>query len=459
MAQFLAHIAELVINQPLMILPEKLAVIASVLEGRIKIDAADLKDLLPKSQDETPKPMGSRYVGEFRPQDPNDPRSPRKSYRQTDQGVAIIPVHGSLVNRGGFLDAMSGITSYEKLKYQLGAASADREIASILLDIDSGGGEAVGAFETGDAVRLAANIKPVVAIGNGLMCSAAYAIACGAGHIIASRSSVVGSIGTALLHLDRSKQLADAGIKPTLFITGKRKGDGSPFFELSDEVKGELRSYIQRVNQNFLDLVASNRKGTSAEKLLALEAGVFIGAEAIAHGLIDDVGSFEMALSELHRAPRLKPLRAGSKMDKIITQAELDAAVATARSEGVKEGTAAGTAAGTTAGIAQGIAAERERFKGVMTSANYAGREASANHVLFSTNMSVEEIGGVLAGITAPVAPKSDAEKLAEANRTKDAQGGLVVDGAQADANGGKTAPANDFDKGKSIVASLGLKK
>ncbi len=158
----------------------------------------------------------------------------------------------------------------------------------------------IGAFEAGDAVRLAAASKPVHAVANGLCCSAAYAIASGATRIVTSRSSVVGSIGTALLHLDRSKQLADAGIKPTLFTTGRRKGDGSPFFELSEEVSGALRSYVQRVNQNFLDLVAGHR-GVTADALLALEADVFIGAEAIAHGLVDEVGSFEDVVIEQAR--------------------------------------------------------------------------------------------------------------------------------------------------------------
>ena len=274
MANFLAHVAELVINQPLMILPEKLAVIASVLEGRINIDASEFKELAAGSEEDRPKPHGSRYVGDFAPADPSNPRAGRKPYRTTEEGVAIVPVHGSLVNRGGFLDAMSGITSYEKIKYQIDAAARDGDVKSILLDIDSGGGEAIGAFEAGDAVRLATASKQVVAVANGLCCSAAYAIASGASRIVSSKSSVVGSIGTALLHLDRSKQLADAGIKPTLFVTGKRKGDGSPFFELSDEVKGELRSYINRVNSNFLNLVSSHR-GVSAEQLLALEAGVF----------------------------------------------------------------------------------------------------------------------------------------------------------------------------------------
>ncbi|MEZ5764897.1 MAG: S49 family peptidase [Xanthobacteraceae bacterium] len=306
MTALLAHIADRVLNQPLLLTPEKLAVIAHFLEGRIEIDASELAaQFKAEGEDEVTKVLGSRYVGEFELSDPDNPRSARKPYRTTKQGAAIIPVHGSLVNRGGWLDAMSGLTSYEKLKFQVGEAAKDPAVQSILLDIDSPGGEAIGAFETADAIRLAGQSKPVIAVANGLCCSAAYALASGATKIVTSRSSVVGSIGTFILHLDRSKQLADMGVKPTLIAVGKRKGDGLPHFELSDEAKTELQSYAIRINNLFVSTVAANRPRTTADSILALEAGVFIGAEAIEHGLVDEVATLEEVLDYLARlAPR-----------------------------------------------------------------------------------------------------------------------------------------------------------
>jgi capsid assembly protease len=451
MPNYLALIAERVINQPLMILPEKLAIVALVLEGRINLDASDMKDTSTaivvdgvELQLDGVRPDASRYVGEFRPKEPGNPKAGYKPYRMTPEGNAIIPVHGSLVNRGGFLDALSGVTSYEKLRHQINAAREDSDVMSTLVHIDSGGGEAIGAFETGDTVSQHATTKPIYAVADGLCCSAAYAIASGASRIITSRSSLTGSIGTAMLHLDRSKQLADMGVKPTLFVTGRRKGDGSPFFELSDEVKGELRSYINRVNQNFLDLVA-NHRGVTAERLLALEAGVFIGAEAIAHGLVDEVGSFETALSELQGAPRPRKLLENRTMsEKTYTQAELDAAVTTAKADGHKGGVEAGRK--------EGVTAERGRVKAVMTSETYKGREASANHMLHNTDMSAEDIGGVLSGITVAT-PVSGTAQLLPADRAQSQEGGLVVEGAQGQDK--KPAPANDFEKGREIAARL----
>jgi signal peptide peptidase SppA len=434
---FLALIAERVINQPLMILPEKLAVIAQVLEGRISIDASDLK----VDAEHHIAVQASRYAGEYRPVSPGSKNL--KPYRETAGGTALIPVMGSLVNRGGFLQSLSGITSYEGIKHQVSAAAADREISTILLDIDSGGGEAVGAFEVADAVRAASLVKPVYAVANGLCCSAAYAIASGASRIISSRSSLTGSIGTAMLHLDHSKMLSDMGIKPTLFVTGKRKQQGHPMFELSDEVKGELRSYINRVNQNFLDTVTKHR-GVSQEKLLAMEAGVFIGAEGIAQGLVDEVGTFEGALSELH-SRQLKPPKRITMNDRTYTQTELDQAIASAKADGHKAGVAEGTAAG----VKQGMTAQLERIKTVQSSEAYKGREASANHLLFTTELDAAAIGGAIAGL-AVAAPEPKDQPKPTGERSQDNPGGLVIEGANA-----KDKPKSEFELGKEIASRL----
>jgi hypothetical protein len=79
---FLALIAERVINQPLMILPEKLAVIAQVLEGRISIDASDLK----VDAEHHIAVQASRYAGEYRPVSPGSKNL--KPYRETAGGTA-----------------------------------------------------------------------------------------------------------------------------------------------------------------------------------------------------------------------------------------------------------------------------------------------------------------------------------------------------------------------------------
>jgi ClpP class serine protease len=84
-------------------------------------------------------------------------------YKRTSDGIGIVTVTGSLINRGAWVGSSSGETSYEGIKFQVASAAADPKVRSILLDIESPGGEAVGAFEAADAIRAAAKLKPVTA--------------------------------------------------------------------------------------------------------------------------------------------------------------------------------------------------------------------------------------------------------------------------------------------------------
>jgi signal peptide peptidase SppA len=285
----LLHLADRVLNRPLLITPEKLAVIASVLEGRIGIDASDLRSI----------PDASRFAGSSTDHDPATGSRVGLPYKRTSEGVAILPVLGSLVNRGAWVGASSGLTSYEGLKYQLSQAAADPKTRSVLIDLDSPGGEAVGAFEAAEAVRAVAARKPVVAVVNGMAASAAYAIASGATRIITTPSGLSGSIGVVMLHADISGAMSKAGIKPTLIYAGARKVDGNPYGPLSAEVKASIQAEIDGFYDAFIATVAAGRPKLSAGAIRATEARVFIGEAAVRAGLADAIGTFESALADL----------------------------------------------------------------------------------------------------------------------------------------------------------------
>lgn len=419
MSNLLVHIADRVLNRPLMVTPEKLAMIAQVLEGRIGIDASEFAAI--EAEQLRNGPDASRFVGQFDLANPNDPKSV-KPYRTTDKGVALINVFGSLVNRGAWIGARSGMTSYEGLKYQLAAAAADRDVTSILLDIDSPGGEAVGAFEVADAVRAASKAKDVVAVVNGMAASAAYAIASGAPTIITTASGISGSIGVVLMHADYSHALHDKGITPTLIHAGARKVDGSPYKPLTDDVKAELKAEVDSFYDLFVGSVAQGRKGKMTDaSIRATEARTYIGADAVKVGLADAIGSFETVLADLSQrgTVRNSSSRSYRMNDKSFSQADLDAAVtaavATARTEATTQLTAAKAEHDTTlqtavAGAkAEGAKAERERIKGVIGSDAAKGREKSALHLALTTSLPTEEAQAVLSGMAKEATPSGNA--------------------------------------------------
>jgi signal peptide peptidase SppA len=303
----LLHIAERVLNTPLLVHPDKLPLVLAVLEGRLPIAAASEEfsaeaerriALLPADAQAIMRgPVdASRFAGS-----PVGAGGQYLDYAVTADGVALIPVIGSLVNRGAWLGVNSGKTSYEGLQHQVRQAAADPNVKAILLDIASGGGEATGAFETASIVREAAAQKPVTALVNGMAASAAYAIAAGASTIVTTETGVVGSIGVVMMHADYSRKLEKDGVTPTLIFAGAHKVDGHPFAPLADDVRTDLQKEVDQFYSLFVQSVAAGRKQLSPAAIRATEARTFIGADAVAAGLADSVGTFDQVLADLSR--------------------------------------------------------------------------------------------------------------------------------------------------------------
>ena len=222
----------------------------------------------------------------------------------TPDGIAIIPVYGTLVRRTVGLEAQSGLTSYIDIGEQLDSAVANPTVKAILLDIDSPGGEAGGVFDLADQIYAARKIKPIWAVADEDAFSAAYAIAAAASKIYIPRTGGVGSIGVIAVHLDQSQAEADAGLQYTAIYAGDRKNDLSPHEPLSDPARTALQTEVDRVYQLFVTTVAKMR-GQDADAVMATEAGLFFGQDAVTAGLADQLGTFSDALDDL--TARIKP--------------------------------------------------------------------------------------------------------------------------------------------------------
>ncbi|MGD9923130.1 MAG: S49 family peptidase [Pseudorhodoplanes sp.] len=250
---------------------------------------------------EAHSPRTSRFYGNVPFETDEQGNRAPTPYRRTKEGVALITLVGEFVNRGAWIGASSGLISYEGFKFQMLSAAQDSKAKVILLDLESPGGEAVGAFEAAAVVREVAKIKPVVALVNGMAASAAYAIASGASRIVTIPTGISGSIGVVMMHLDISKALAEQGVKPTLIFAGAHKVDGNAFEPLPEDVRADFQREIDGFYGQFVQTVAAGRKGMSDKAIRATEARVFKGQEAVDAGLADSVGTFEEVLAELSR--------------------------------------------------------------------------------------------------------------------------------------------------------------
>lgn len=270
----LVHLASRIYGTPLLIARPKLEVILSVLGSRIG---------LPDFEAAIPVPA---------------PHAPAAA---TAPGIAVIPVHGTLVRRALGVEAASGLTSYGDIAERLDQALSDPRVNGILLDIDSPGGEAGGVFELADRIRTASNIKPVWAHANDSAYSAAYAIAASATRLTLSRTAGVGSIGVIALHVDQSVKDAKDGVHYTAIYAGQHKNDFSPHAPLSPQATSALQTEVDRLHAIFVEHVARMR-GIDPDAVRATEAGLLFAEDAVETGLADAVASFDQVIAEFAQA-------------------------------------------------------------------------------------------------------------------------------------------------------------
>lgn len=215
------------------------------------------------------------------------------------EGVAVIPIEGTLVHKGAYVGMSSGRTSYEGIQTQVARARRQPEVRGVVLEVDSFGGEAAGAFETADQIAALSVEKPTIAILTDNALSAGYLLASAARQIVMPELGRAGSIGVVTLHTDVSGALEKAGVKVTILTAGKHKADGNSFEPLPDEVRARILDDLERGRQNFASAVGRYRgRRFTAEQALATEADDFRGEDAVRLGLVDAVGHGSAAFNE-----------------------------------------------------------------------------------------------------------------------------------------------------------------
>lgn len=276
----LALLSQRLLNTPLALHPRKAEVIVSALAERLGITRIKSGAWYDDDEDEA-----------FR-------RPARESGYDILEGIAVIPVHGTLVQKLGTLRPYSGMTGYDGIRRNFLTALNDPDVKGICLDIDSPGGEVAGCFDLVDTIFACRGQKPVHAILSESAYSAAYALASAADRILVPRTGGVGSVGVIYVHCDMSRQMKDEGLNVTIITCGSRKAETSPLRPLSEAARSALQADIDAAGTLFIETVARNR-GISADAVRALEARTLRADEGVQAGLADDVMSPDEAFSLL----------------------------------------------------------------------------------------------------------------------------------------------------------------
>lgn len=184
-----------------------------------------------------------------------------------------------------------------------------RRVKGVLLDLSSGGGEAIASMDFYLAVKRLDAVKPVYASIGSIGASGAYMAALGARRIFAYPESDVGSIGVISAHFAVRDLVRRLGISVELLHAGVHKDAYQGYRPLTDVERAKLQAITQEGYDVFVHLVARERKRT-LEEILPLATGEFwTGAQALKLGLIDALADREAALEELARATNVSSRR------------------------------------------------------------------------------------------------------------------------------------------------------
>lgn len=209
--------------------------------------------------------------------------------------VAVIPVMGPIYRYSDWLvEACGGVTT-EALARDLRMAAEDPMVRSILLSVDSPGGEAAGIGELAGMIRAANGSKPVVAYVGNQGCSAAYYLAAASGRVVCAPAAMLGSIGVVMGFTRRDDR---PGTKSYEFVSSQSPNK-RPDPE-TESGRAQVQALVDSLAQVFVDDVAAFR-GVSAEKVLTDfgRGGMLVGKAAVDAGMADAVGTFEGVLFEM----------------------------------------------------------------------------------------------------------------------------------------------------------------
>lgn len=241
---------------------------------------------------------------------------------QASGAIAVIPVYGTVMQRGSQLNLCDGGTSTQAISQALAQANADPGIAAIVLDIDSPGGSVYGVAELAAEIR--ASSKPVTAVANSLAASAAYWLGASASEFYVTPGGEVGSIGVWMAHEDWSQALAEAGVSTTLISAGKYKVEGNPYGALDAEARAFMQSRIDDYYAAFTRDVARGRKVAVDQVRSGMGQGRVLGAaQAKAENMVDDILTFDQVLKRISRslsatAPKRNALTAARQQLEIL---------------------------------------------------------------------------------------------------------------------------------------------
>jgi len=201
--------------------------------------------------------------------------------------VGIVSVAGPMSRETSFFTMISGGAGYDAISEALSMLATDDECSSIVLAVDTPGGDANGIYELSEVIKQVDTIKPVVAWASGGALSAGYWLATSAREFYTSKMAEIGSIGAISSFTSIARMLKEDGIDVHVARSGKYKALLNPMEPISAEGKKDLQERTEYLHRVFADAVVANRPALAGrDRATWAEGQTFFAEQAIDMGLV-----------------------------------------------------------------------------------------------------------------------------------------------------------------------------
>jgi protease IV len=206
----------------------------------------------------------------------------------------------------GVIEVSGVILSSKRTAEHLVEYRRDPSVKAIVLRIESPGGGVGPSQEIYEEVKKTMAEKPVVASMGAVAASGGYYVAAPAHRILANPGTITGSIGVIMEVTNFQELLEKIGLRSQVIKSGEYKDIGSPVRPWSTEEQEILQGIIDDVHQQFTDAVAADRGLDPDEIKLLADGRIFTGRQALAFGLIDELGNLQDAIEVAARLGGIK---------------------------------------------------------------------------------------------------------------------------------------------------------
>ena len=200
--------------------------------------------------------------------------------------VAVLRLFGAI---GGGARTADWIELVRRLR-------ESKRVPAVVLDIDSPGGSATASDDMFLALERLAAKKPLVAAVRGVGASGSYLAALAAKRIVAQPNAVVGSIGVISASPRLPRLLDRLGVTVTETRAGHLKGAGAPWRDDTVEELAKEQAIVDAFYDAFVGRVAAGRRMPEGRVRELATGEVWLGREAQALGLVDEIGDLERAV-------------------------------------------------------------------------------------------------------------------------------------------------------------------